>query len=190
MADEHGWKGSMSGLLEAVARDPMQPIELRMAAANSLLTKGIGNEEPSVLAQMSAQELGELLAGLRIAMESQARELAAIAGDPESPLLEKLTNDELDRLIAGAAAVREERRQRARLMAPLALPVPETQQIMAATPLRLIAPTPSNRTVANQPPRRRKNAELREREYLTEPEVERLFEAAGKAIAGAPATRR
>jgi integrase len=41
--------------------------------------------------------------------------------------------------------------------------------------LKLIAPTTENRTVT---PKRRPNAELRTREYLTEAEVEKLFEAA------------
>src|ERR1700746_2637527 len=41
--------------------------------------------------------------------------------------------------------------------------------------LRLVAPTTENRTVT---PKRRKNAELRTREYLTAPEVGRLQDAA------------
>jgi hypothetical protein len=41
--------------------------------------------------------------------------------------------------------------------------------------LRLVAPTTENRTVI---PKRRKNAELRTREYLTDAEVERLQDAA------------
>src|SRR5215475_4236591 len=44
------------------------------------------------------------------------------------------------------------------------------------SPLKLVAPTTENRTVAT--PLRRKNAELRTREYLTDAEVERLTEAA------------
>ena len=43
--------------------------------------------------------------------------------------------------------------------------------------LRVVAPTTVNRTVT---PRRRPNAELRTREYLTETEVEKLIKAAGK----------
>ncbi|MBR1279042.1 hypothetical protein [Bradyrhizobium sp. AUGA SZCCT0283] len=46
---------------------------------------------------------------------------------------------------------------------------------MAKSHLKLVAPNSENRTVA---PRRRPNAELRTREYLTEAEVERLIEAA------------
>jgi type 1 fimbriae regulatory protein FimB/type 1 fimbriae regulatory protein FimE len=48
---------------------------------------------------------------------------------------------------------------------------------MANTALRLVVPATENRTVT---PRRRKNADLRTREYLTEGEVERLIEAAGE----------
>ena len=47
---------------------------------------------------------------------------------------------------------------------------------MAKSHLKLVAPTTVNRTVAM--PRRRPNAELRTREYLTDAEVERLTEAA------------
>ena len=43
--------------------------------------------------------------------------------------------------------------------------------------LRIVAPATQNRTVT---PRRRPNAELRTREYLTETEVEKLIKAAGK----------
>ena len=43
----------------------------------------------------------------------------------------------------------------------------------------LVAPTTINGTVVNQPPRRKTNAELRAREYLTDQEVNRLIEAAG-----------
>ena len=43
--------------------------------------------------------------------------------------------------------------------------------------LRVVAPTTVNRTVT---PRRRPNADLRTREYLTETEVEKLIKAAGK----------
>lgn len=42
--------------------------------------------------------------------------------------------------------------------------------------LRIVAPATENRTVAT--PLRRKNAELRTREYLTEAEIEKLIEAA------------
>ena len=47
---------------------------------------------------------------------------------------------------------------------------------MMKPPLRLVAPATVNRTVT---PRRRPNAELRTREYLTETEVEKLIKAAG-----------
>ena len=43
----------------------------------------------------------------------------------------------------------------------------------------LVTPTTINGTVVNQPPRRKTNAELRAREYLTDQEVNRLIEAAG-----------
>jgi integrase len=46
---------------------------------------------------------------------------------------------------------------------------------MAKPHLKLVSPNTVNRTV---PPRRRKNAGLRTREYLTEAEVERLIKAA------------
>ena len=46
---------------------------------------------------------------------------------------------------------------------------------MAKLPLKLVAPSTVNRTVL---PRRRKNGELRTREFLTETEVERLIKAA------------
>jgi integrase len=49
---------------------------------------------------------------------------------------------------------------------------------MAKPALKLVAPTPVNGTVA-RPPRRRPNAELRPREYLTSAEVDRLIKAAG-----------
>ena len=42
----------------------------------------------------------------------------------------------------------------------------------------LVAPTTINGTAVNQPPRRKTNAELRAREYLTDQEVNRLIEAA------------
>jgi len=47
---------------------------------------------------------------------------------------------------------------------------------MAKSHLKLVAPSTENRTVAT--PRRRPNAELRTREYLTDAEVESLTEAA------------
>jgi integrase len=47
---------------------------------------------------------------------------------------------------------------------------------MAKPKLRLVTPTIENRTV--EPPTRRKNAEIRSREYLTPAEVERLIKAA------------
>jgi integrase len=50
---------------------------------------------------------------------------------------------------------------------------------MARSNLRLVAPASENGTVDNAPPRRKPNAELRSREYLTEAEVERLLKAAG-----------
>ena len=46
---------------------------------------------------------------------------------------------------------------------------------MAKSHLKLVAPTTKKRTVA---PRRRRNGDLRTREYLTEAEVERLMKAA------------
>jgi type 1 fimbriae regulatory protein FimB/type 1 fimbriae regulatory protein FimE len=46
---------------------------------------------------------------------------------------------------------------------------------MAKAHLKLVSPRTANGTV---PPRRRKNAELRTREYLTETEIERLIKAA------------
>jgi type 1 fimbriae regulatory protein FimB/type 1 fimbriae regulatory protein FimE len=46
---------------------------------------------------------------------------------------------------------------------------------MAKSHLKLVTPTTVNRTVA---PRRRRNGDLRTREYLTEHEVERLIRAA------------
>jgi type 1 fimbriae regulatory protein FimB/type 1 fimbriae regulatory protein FimE len=44
----------------------------------------------------------------------------------------------------------------------------------------LVAPTIVNGTVANRPPRRQRNADVRAREYLTDSEVNRLIAAAGK----------
>jgi type 1 fimbriae regulatory protein FimB/type 1 fimbriae regulatory protein FimE len=52
---------------------------------------------------------------------------------------------------------------------------------MTKSHLKVVAPTPVNGTV----PRRRKgNAELRPREYLTEAEVERLRKAAARTVTG------
>ena len=48
---------------------------------------------------------------------------------------------------------------------------------MRKAALRLVSPTPVNGTV---PPRRRPNSETRDREHLTEAEVERLMKAVGK----------
>src|SRR6516162_3822395 len=48
---------------------------------------------------------------------------------------------------------------------------------MQKSALRLVAPTSINGTV---PPRRKPNSETRDREHLTEAEVERLMKAAGK----------
>ena len=47
---------------------------------------------------------------------------------------------------------------------------------MTKSHLKLVAPNTENRTVAM--PRRKPNAELRTREYLTDADVERLTEAA------------
>ena len=44
----------------------------------------------------------------------------------------------------------------------------------------LVAPTTVNGKVAHRPPRRRRNADVRAREYLTDSEVNRLIGAAGK----------
>jgi site-specific recombinase XerD len=46
---------------------------------------------------------------------------------------------------------------------------------MAKSHLKLVTPTTKNRTVT---PKRKPNADLRSREYLTDAEVERLTEAA------------
>src|SRR5262245_26739261 len=51
---------------------------------------------------------------------------------------------------------------------------------MTKSPLSLVAPTTVNGTVARQPPPRRRNSEVRAREYLTDAEVDRLIAAAGK----------
>jgi type 1 fimbriae regulatory protein FimB/type 1 fimbriae regulatory protein FimE len=48
---------------------------------------------------------------------------------------------------------------------------------MQKSALRLVVPTPVNGTV---PPRRKPNSETRDREHLTEVEVERLMKAAGE----------
>jgi hypothetical protein len=51
--------------------------------------------------------------------------------------------------------------------------------LMAKSNLRLVPPPTENRTVTQtQPPRRPPNRELREREHLTDAEVERLVDAA------------
>jgi len=47
---------------------------------------------------------------------------------------------------------------------------------MMKLPLRLVTPTIEKRTVT--PPRRKPNAELRTREYLTEAEIDKLIDAA------------
>ena len=52
---------------------------------------------------------------------------------------------------------------------------------MMKLPLKLVTPSTVNRTVVT--PRRKKNVELRCREYLTEAEVDRMI-ASVKAIAG------
>ena len=52
------------------------------------------------------------------------------------------------------------------------------------TSLRIVAPTTENRTVT---PRRRPNAEIRTREFLTEAEIEKLIKAAART-AGVTAT--
>ena len=44
----------------------------------------------------------------------------------------------------------------------------------------LVAPTTVNGKVAHRPPRRRRNADVRAREYLTDSEVNRLIAVAGK----------
>ena len=50
---------------------------------------------------------------------------------------------------------------------------------MTKSHLALVAPATVNGTVAHRPPRRRPNAEVRAREYLTDAEVNRLIAAAG-----------
>jgi hypothetical protein len=47
---------------------------------------------------------------------------------------------------------------------------------MTNSPPRLVAPTTEKRTVT--PPRRKPNAELRTREYLTQAEIDKLIGAA------------
>ena len=54
---------------------------------------------------------------------------------------------------------------------------PRSPKVMVKSPLRLVTPRTKNRTVAT--PRRRPNAELRTREYLTDAEVAKLMKAAG-----------
>lgn len=50
---------------------------------------------------------------------------------------------------------------------------------MASPALRIVSPSSENRKVTNRSlPKRRSNAEIRQREYLTEAEVEQLIEAA------------
>ena len=49
---------------------------------------------------------------------------------------------------------------------------------MAKSNLRLVPPPTENGTVTAQPPRRPPNRDLREREHLTDAEVERLVETA------------
>jgi integrase len=50
---------------------------------------------------------------------------------------------------------------------------------MIKSHLALVAPSTVNGTVAKRPPPRRRNAEVRAREYLTDAEVNRLIAAAG-----------
>ena len=50
---------------------------------------------------------------------------------------------------------------------------------MEKPPLSLVAPSIVNGTVTNKPPPRRRNSELRAREYLTDAEVNRLIAATG-----------
>src|SRR5258708_40163246 len=60
----------------------------------------------------------------------------------------------------------------------------EQQKPMMKLPLRLVTPTIEKRTVT--PPRRKPNAELRTREYLTEAEIDKLSDAAKWNRWGAP----
>jgi type 1 fimbriae regulatory protein FimB/type 1 fimbriae regulatory protein FimE len=50
---------------------------------------------------------------------------------------------------------------------------------MKKTHLALVVPSPDYGTVGHKPPPRRRNAEVRAREYLTDAEVERLIKTAG-----------
>lgn len=49
---------------------------------------------------------------------------------------------------------------------------------MAQPALRLVSPATDNGTVQNHPPRRKRNSEVRAREYLTPSEVDRLINSA------------
>ena len=51
---------------------------------------------------------------------------------------------------------------------------------MTKPQLALVTPTTVIGTVADRPPRRKRNAEVRAREYLTDAEVGRLIAAAGE----------
>ena len=51
---------------------------------------------------------------------------------------------------------------------------------MTKPQLALVTPTTVIGTVADRPPRRKRNAEVRAREYLTDAEVNRLISAAGE----------
>ena len=51
---------------------------------------------------------------------------------------------------------------------------------MVKSHLALVAPTTVYGTVDTGPPKRRRNAEVRSREYLTDAEVNRLISAAGE----------
>ena len=57
--------------------------------------------------------------------------------------------------------------------------VSQGRETLMKPALQVVAPAIVNRTVA---PRRRPNAELRTREYLTETEVEKLIEAARTTV--------
>jgi type 1 fimbriae regulatory protein FimB/type 1 fimbriae regulatory protein FimE len=57
---------------------------------------------------------------------------------------------------------------------------------MQKSALRLVGPTPVNGTV---PPRRKPNSETRDREHLTEAEVERLMKGGGREPLGPRAPR-
>src|SRR5215471_7383283 len=54
-----------------------------------------------------------------------------------------------------------------------------TLKNMGKSHLELVAPTSHYGTAGSQPPPRRRNADVRAREYLTDAEVERLMKAAG-----------